>query len=96
MFCIIFLSPPLGNFSDEAQRIGDAIVNAKPQSLFGIILTKELWLALHPPFDYIFRALSIYPFVEFFSISNKSIIILQKSLSFIFLSLIVKTRISYL
>ena len=87
VFCIIFLSPPLGGFADEASRIGDAIVNAKPQSLFGIIMNKELWLALHPPLDYIFRALSIYPFVEFFSISNKSIIILQKCLSFIFLSL---------
>lgn len=87
MLCIIFLSPPLGGFADEAPRISDAIVNANPQSFFSTILTKEFWLALHPPFDYIFRALSIYPFVEFFNISNKNIIILQKSLSFIFLSL---------
>lgn len=42
---------------------------------------------MHPPFDYIFRPLSVYPFIEFFNISNQSIIILQKSLSFIFLSL---------
>jgi hypothetical protein len=83
---INFLSPSLGNFADEAPRIGDAIANSDPENIFQMILSKELWLGLHPPFDQIFRTLITYPFIEFFDVSNKSIIILQKSISFIFLT----------